>query len=74
MSETIVHWTPVVLATGAFVVAITVAVKYKIPALAKRITKMEKQSHKQQVTSTDIANTVKKHEIYSRDGAARYQH
>jgi len=62
------------LAAGAFVLAVAVTIKYKIPALAKRMSKVEKQSHKQEVTAVDIASTVKKHEIYSRDGTARYQH
>jgi len=78
MLETIIKtasiWVPMFLITGAFVIAIIVTVRYKIPALAGRVDKVEMIAHTQQVTAIDMANTVKKHEIYSADGSARYQH
>lgn len=74
MSETIVRWIPIILAAGVFLAAIFIAVRYKIPALAKRMDRVELVSHKQQVTVVDMADTVKKHELYNKNGTARYQH
>ncbi len=66
-------WVPSFLAVSAFVIAIIVAIRYKIPAMNGRIDKVELTSHIQEVTAVDMANTVKKHEIYE-NGSPLYQH
>ena len=72
--KTVSIWMPVLLVVGAFTVAVIVAVKYKIPALAGRVAKIEMVAHVQEVDAVTMADTVKKKEIYDEDGRARYQH
>lgn len=67
-------WVPLFLVIGAFTIAVIVTVKYKIPALAGRVAKVEMVAHVQEVKATDMVDTIKKKEMYDEDGSARYQH
>ena len=67
-------WGPIALGAAGFTVAVYVAIRYKMPSLLKRVTKIENIAHVQEVTKLDLADTVKKHEIYGKNGAPLYQH
>ena len=79
------HWADirvaleVFLIAGAGVVAIIIAVKWKIPMLSKaierltkRVEKLEKVSHQQDINKTDLIDYVKKTELYRPNGEARF--
>lgn len=68
------HWMPLIVASAAFLIAGVVAIKYKLPAMAGRIDKIEIIAHAQEVTGREMANTVKKIELYGSNGEYKYQH
>ncbi len=73
MSKIIIAWWPLFVVGITLAIAAIIAVKYKIPMMQSRINKLEDVSHKQEVSGVDMADVVKKKELYD-SGQPLYRH
>lgn len=74
MADLFLHWVPSLAAGALLFLAVVFVVRFKLPWVISRVEKLEELSHEQEVTDTDLADVVKKKEIYDEDGQPHYQH